>query len=222
MLLRCPHPRTQPSVYCPPRQRPRAPPTAPSGPRAPHAPAAPTEPQGWVEGGSQGARATLEQVARRGLGTERVNPVLAARSAQPQTRAPPQASQPPRESPETPLHSTPKAVVLAAPRITFPEEEVPRLLVALRHRVRRRSRQPWWHLLSPHSQVLFPLSWTGRGLHDPGLPSHLGAGLPRGCGAGRGQLQVPQVNGAREDHQRAPRSYRELSQWPEHMVSSLT
>ena len=37
----------------------------------------PTEPQGWAEGGVQGARATLEPVARRRFGTERVNPVRA-------------------------------------------------------------------------------------------------------------------------------------------------
>ena len=36
--------------------------------------------------------------------------------------------------------------------------------------------------------------------------SHLGAGSWGGCGAGRGQ--VPQVNGASEDHQRVPRSDR--------------
>lgn len=77
-MLRCrPHPRTQPSVHRPPGKQPRAPPTAPSGPGAPHAPAAPTEPQGWAEGSVQGARATLEQVARRRFGTERVNPVRA-------------------------------------------------------------------------------------------------------------------------------------------------
>ena len=33
--------------------------------------------QGWAEGSVQGARATLEQVARRRFGTERVNPVRA-------------------------------------------------------------------------------------------------------------------------------------------------
>ena len=64
----------------------------------------------------------------------------------------PAPRRPPRESPETPLHSAaPKAFVLAATRITIPEEEVPRLLVALRHRVRPRSGQPRRHLLSPHS-----------------------------------------------------------------------
>ena len=70
--------------------------------------------------------------------------------------------------------------------------------------LRPRSGQPRRHLLSPHSQVLFPLSRMGRGLHDPGLTSHLGAGLPGGCGTGRGQPKVPQVNGASEDHQRGP------------------
>ena len=202
MLRRRPRPHTQPSVHRPPRQRPRAPSTARRGPGAPHAPAAPTEPQGWAEGGAEKARARLEQVARRGLGTERVNPVRAHRSASAPSpklglpRAPP-ARRPPRESPETPLHSSaPKAFVSAATRITIPEEEVPRLLVALRHRVRPRSGQPRRHLLSPHSRVLFPLSRTGRGLHDPGLTSHLGAGLPGGCGAGRGRPQVPQVNAA--------------------------
>ena len=69
MLRRHPHPRTQPSVHRPPTQRPRAPPTAPSGPGAPVVPAVPTEPQGWAEGGAEKARARLEQVARRGLGT---------------------------------------------------------------------------------------------------------------------------------------------------------
>ena len=94
---------------------------------------------------------------------------------------------------------------------------MPQLLVALRHRLRPRSGQPPRHLLSPHSQVLFPLSRTGSGLHDPGLTSHIGAGLPGGCGAGRGQPQFPQVNRASEDHQRAPPSDRELSRWPRHM-----
>ena len=91
------------------------------------------------------------------------------------------------------------------------EEEVPQLLVALRHRLRPRSGQPPRHLLIPHSQVLFPLSRTGRGLHDPGLTSHIGAGLPGGCGAGRGQPQFPQVNRASEDHQLAPPSDRDFA-----------
>ena len=83
---------------------------------------------------------------------------------------------------------------------------MPRLLVALRHRVRPRSGQPRRHRLSTHSRVLSPLSRTGTGLHDPELTSHLGAGLPGCCGAGRGRPQVPQVNGASEDRRRAPRS----------------
>ena len=76
-------------------------------------------------------------------------------------------------------------------RITIPEEEVPWLLVALPHRVRWRRGQLRRHLLSPHSQVLFPLSRTGRGLHDPGLTSHLRAGLLGGCGtAGVGRRSL--------------------------------
>ena len=102
-------------------------------------------------------------------------------------------------------------------RITIPEEEVPWLLVALPHRVRWRRGQLRRHLLSPHSQVLFPLSRTGRGLHDPGLTSHLRAGLPGELRHRRGGPQVPQVNGASEDHQCAPRSHRELSRRPGHM-----
>ena len=200
MLRRHPHPRTQPSVHRPPTQRPRAPPTAPSGPGAPHAPAAPTEPQGWAQGGAERARATLEQVAQRGLGTERVNPVRGHRSASapsPKFGLHRRPAAHPEKAPRHALHSAaPKTFVLAATRITIPEEEVPRLLVALPHRVRPRSGQPRRHLLSPHSRVLFPLSRTGRGLHDPGLTSHLGAGLPGGCGAGRGRPQVPQVNAA--------------------------
>ena len=94
---------------------------------------------------------------------------------------------------------------------------MPQLLVGLWHRLRPRSGQPRRHLLSPHSQVLFPLSRTGRGLHDPGLTSHLRAGLPGSCGAGRGRPKVPQVNGASEDHQHAPPSDRGLSRWPWHM-----
>lgn len=81
---------------------------------------------------------------------------------------------------------------------------MPQLLVALWHRLRPRSGQPRRHRLSTHSRVLFPLSRTGTGLHDPELTSHLGAGLPGCCGAGRGRPQVPQVNGASEDHQRGP------------------
>ena len=77
MLRCCLHPRTQPSVHRPPRQQLHAPPTAPSGPGVPHAPAAPTKPQGWAEGGVQGAWAPLDQVAGRRFGTERVNPVRA-------------------------------------------------------------------------------------------------------------------------------------------------
>ena len=87
---------------------------------------------------------------------------------------------------------------------------MPQLLVALWHRLRPRSGQPRRHLLSPHSQVLFPLSRTGRGLHDPGLTSHLRAGLPGSCGAGRGRPKVPQVNGASEDHQRGPPAWASL------------
>ena len=89
--------------------------------------------------------------------------------------------------------------------------------MALWHRLRPRSGQLQRHLLSPHSQVLFPLSRTGRGLHDLGLTSHLGAGLPGGCSAGRGRPKFPQVNRASEDHHGAPPSYRELLRWPRHM-----
>ena len=100
---RHPHPSTQPSAHRLPRQRPRAPPTAPSGPGAPVVPAVPTEPQGWAEGGAEKARARLEQVARRGLGTERVNPVRGHRSAS----AP---------SPKLGLHRRPAAHPEKAPR----------------------------------------------------------------------------------------------------------
>uniref|UniRef100_A0AC11EPI5 Uncharacterized protein n=1 Tax=Ovis aries TaxID=9940 RepID=A0AC11EPI5_SHEEP len=48
------------------------------------------------------------------------------------------------------------------------------------------------HRLGPHPRVLFPLSRTGRGRHDPGLPPRLGAGLPgaaAAAGGGRGSLR---------------------------------
>lgn len=72
-----------------------------------------------------------------------------------------------REAPPTspfrpPRHSpAPKAFVLAATRITIPEEEVPGLLVAPQHRVRQRSRQPR-HLRVPHTpRALCPLTRPG-------------------------------------------------------------
>lgn len=103
---------------------------------------------------------------------------------------------------------------MAATRITIPEEEVPGLLVAPPHRVRQRSGQPRRHLLSPHTpRALFPLS-RAEERTPQGLTSHLGAGLPGGCSAGRRRPRVPQVNGASEDRRRAPRSDRELSRAP--------
>ncbi|XP_055277671.1 nascent polypeptide-associated complex subunit alpha, muscle-specific form-like [Moschus berezovskii] len=203
--------RAHPWAHCPPASG-RGLPAQPPAARERHTPPRrrPLEPQGWRrERGAEGARAALQQAARRGLGTQRVNPVRGHRPAAPPSpklglpRAAP-ARRPPRESPDTPLHSAaPTAFVSAATRIALPEEEGPRLLVPPGHRVRPRSGQPRRHLLSPHSPLLFPLRRTGRGLHDPGLTSHLGAGLPGGCGGGRRRPRVPQVSGISEERRRA-------------------
>ena len=86
----------------PPGKQLRAPPTAPSGLGAPHAPAAQTEPQGWAEGSAQGARATLEQVARRRFGTERVNPVRAHSPPSPKLGLPRRPAAHPEKAPRHP------------------------------------------------------------------------------------------------------------------------
>ena len=156
-------------------------------------------------------RSTLAQVAQRGLRRQRVNnlPGVCPPQPSPQTRLlrTPSARRRSQGAPPTPRHSlAPKAFVLAATRITIPEEEeVPELLVAPQHRVRQKSGQPRRHLLISHTpRALFQLSGTGEPLASS-LTSHLGAGLQGGCSAGRGRPRVPQVNGASEDRRRARR-----------------
>ena len=222
-----PRPDAQPSVHCPPRRRPRPPPTPRAAPerhtpprRPPRRRAGPGAARG--ERGPHSHRLPSASSGPRGLN-------LSASICPPQpptpNPAPPRPAGPPPtpRSPETPRHSpAPKAFVLAATRITIPEEELPGLLVAPRHRVRQRSGQPRRHLLSPHTpRALFPLSRTGEP-HAPGLTSHLGAGFLGGCGAGRGWPRVPQVNGAKEDRLRTPRSDRELSRAPGRAASGAS
>lgn len=75
---------------------PASPTPAPGSRAAPHAPAAgsgraPSPAKGWAGGGGEGARATLAQVARRGLGTEGLNQVcghLPASAPSPELGAP--------------------------------------------------------------------------------------------------------------------------------------
>ncbi|XP_069427544.1 skin secretory protein xP2-like [Ovis canadensis] len=185
----------------------------PAAARSPHSPQRPgsaTRPRGadrapgGAEGGAQGARAPLQQAARRGLGTEGDSSPR-ARAAQPQTRAPPPARRPP-------LHSAaPKALVSAATRIRIPEEAVPRRLVApAQGETEERAAAPAPPQSPPPSP--FPAEPDGKGPARPGAPPTPRGRAPGGCGGGRGRPQVPQVNGASEAPQRglgAPASSRD-------------
>lgn len=63
----------------------------------------------------------------------------------------------------------------------------------------------------------FPAEPDGKGPARPGAHLTPQGWAPGGLRHRRGGPQVPQVNGASEDHQCAPRSHRELSRRPGHM-----
>lgn len=188
----------KPSAHCPPRAGAASSAHAPGGRAAPHASAAPSRAagSGWglrapfpVPGAGPGEaarepRCTLAQVVQRELGTQRVNnlpghlPTSAPNSAPPYPLGPPSSP----KSPFDPHHGPAStAFVLAATKITIPEEEVPGLLVALQQRVREERAAAAAPPRSPHSPRPLPANPAG-GPRALVLTSHREARAPKGAG----------------------------------------
>lgn len=222
----------KPSAHCPPRAGAASSAHAPGGRAAPHASAAPSRAagSGWglrapfpVPGAGPGEaarepRCTLAQVVQRELGTQRVNnlpghlPTSAPNSAPPYPLGPPSSP----KSPFDPHHGPAStAFVLAATKITIPEEEVPGLLVALQQRVREERAAAAAPPRSPHSPRPLPANPAG-GPRALVLTSHREARAPKGAGgaaapATDGHRSLRYTERAREDRRRAPPSDREFS-----------